>query len=480
MDTTIQSLTQSGIVQTLGENQEHSVKRFTHDIPDNAPYRSFNKITVKPFIGNSSPDSTLRFRIQRSGYLNKMTLRLVVDTTTAPEKDNEGEKVSGAEFFASVFTSASIYIGGNLIETLYPENILFKSFQLKNPTADHVIRGLKGVGSALLSGALGDSDIDLSFDVSPDVPSKYVFEIPLDFSCMQFYKDALDTNFLQGVEIEVKKRAMRVRQTSINAKTTGELVCRYHNVHHHLRNQIRNTNFSKETTTLLTTSNYLLVDSGVKEQIAEVAPSGTNLGYSAHGRTTFNLNNLDLFVSDILITFRKINQTPVVEAYFGDVVSSPSSKGFMKFILMANGRVIFEKFHYEMTRQHMNRSSFHIGDHCVEAQATKIIGHTDSQLGNNSLMSDTTELDILDQNSSFYIHRSAPSMYRIPLSLFSSDEFLCGGLNLKSLSNVKLIIEGEGLLPEVLETDHKGLVPQIVFRHKKLLRVDTKTGTFSV
>lgn len=478
MDTSIQTLTQSAIVQSLGEHQEHSVKRFTHDIHDNAPYRSFTRSTDRPYIGNDSPDSTLRFRVERKGYLNKMYLGVSIDASRSSDKDQAFGKEPGPEFFASFFTSASIYIGGKCIETLYPESILFKAFQLRNPVADTVMRGLRGFESATTHDNLDTND--LNFNITPFSGSSYRFQIPLDFSVMQFYKDSLDTNFVAPIEIEIKKRRMAVRQNGAANVTKCELICGYHNVHHHLRNQIRNTNFSKDTTTLLTTANYLLVDSGVQEQVAEVGEQLNPYvpGYSAFGRSTFKLDHLDLFASDILITFRKPNPT-VLDAYWGDIVPSPSKVGFMKFILVANNRVIFEKFHYEMLRQHMNRSNLYIGDHCVESQSTKYIGDRDLT-GNPHDMGDTIDLDITQQNDAAHSSRTTPTMYRIPLSLFSSDEFLCGGLNLKALSNARLIIEGEALLPEVIEQDYKGLVPQIVIRHKKLVRVDTKTGTFSV
>ena len=129
MDTTIQSLTQSAIIQSLGVNQEHSVKRFTHDIHDNAPYRSFSKSTTTPYVGSDRAESTLRFRVERKGYLNKIALRAVVHYSHASDKTFKTGKAPGPEFFASFFTSASIYIGGNLIETLYPESILFKAWR---------------------------------------------------------------------------------------------------------------------------------------------------------------------------------------------------------------------------------------------------------------------------------------------------------------------------------------------------------------
>jgi hypothetical protein len=78
-------------------------------------------------------------------------------------------------------------------------------------------------------------------------------------------------------------------------------------------------------------------------------------------------------------------------------------------------------------------------------------------------------------------YRSAPCMYRIPLTMFGTDEFLNGGLDMKSLKNVELIIEGQGLIfPETLTVDHNGLTPQIVIRHKTLTRIDGKTGMVSL
>ena len=489
MDTTIQSLTQSSIVQTLSE-QEHSVKRFVHDLDDNAPYRSHSKIEMPAYSGDlNKPGSTLRFRVDRRGYLNRMYIKARLFFTETPNEIpavSTGlfltNKAAGPEFFASWFTSASISIGGKIIETLYPENILLKAYQLKNPVAENVFRGLKGIMTEFSDVEAGEGSFDLNDDGGSALHPKYGnFMIPLDFSCMQFHKDSIDTNFVAPIEIILRKRPIRAWQTitPADAYTRCNLVCNYHNVHTHWRNQIRNTNFSKETSSLITNDSYLLLDTGAYENVAAVVEQVSPYipGHDAFGRRTYKLDHLDFFATDILVTFRKTSATSL-DDFFGDVVRVPGQDGFLRFKLMANNRVIFEKSHWEMMRQHINKSNLDIQDVSEFAYGTKLLGQErEDDVGWVTDTIDMPPLACTHFNTGFSYRAS---LYRIPMSLFSTDEFQSGGLYLNSLTNVRLVIEGEPLLPESSPDDFRGMTPQVVIKHKKITRVDTKTGTFSV
>jgi hypothetical protein len=488
MDITIQSLTQSSIVQKLSE-QEHAVKRFVHDLEDNAPYRSHSKIETPPYSGDSNkPDSTLRFRVDRRGYLNRLYIKARLFFTEQPNETGAlsngtlpDAKPLGPEFFASWFTSASISIGGKIIETLYPENILFKAYQLKNPVAENVFRGLKGIMTDYSDVEAGEGSFDLNQDTGVDHPQYGNFMIPLDFSCMQFHKDALDTNFVAPIEIILRKRAVRAWQTitPAGAYTRCNLVCKYHNVHNHWRTQIRNTNFSKTTTSLITNDSYLLLDSGLYEAVAAVPQQVSPYipGHDSFGRRTYKLDHLDFFATDILITFRK-NDATNLDDFFGDVVRVPGPTGFVRFKLIANNRVIFEKNHWEMMRQHVNKSNLVIQDANEFAYGTKLLGQErEDDIG---WAVDSIDLPPIMQTNNNNGFSFAASLYRIPLSLFSSDEFQSGGLYLNSLTNVRLVIEGQPLILPGSTNDHRGMTPQVVVKHKKITRVDTKTGTFSV
>jgi len=488
MDTTIQSLTQSSIVQKLSE-QEHGVKRFVHDLEDNAPYRSHSKVETPAYSGDvDKPSSTLRFRVDRRGYLNRMYIKAKLFFTSPPDELGAvsnglftDTKPLGPEFFATWFTSASISIGGKIIETLYPENILFKAYQLKNPVAENVFRGLKGIMTSYSDVEVGEGSFDLNQATGVEHPAFGNFMIPLDFSCMQFHKDSLDTNFVAPIEIILRKRPVRAWQTLIpaGAYTRCNLVCKYHNVHNHWRTQIRNTNFSKTTTSLITNDNYLLLDSGVHEQVAEVPQQVSPYipGHDSFARRTYKLDHLDFFATDILITFRK-NDASDLDDFFGDVVRVPGTTNFLRFKLLANNRVIFEKSHWEMMRQHVNKSSLDIQDANEFAYGTKLLGQErEAEFAWTTDTIDLPPLMYVDANNGFSF---AASLYRIPLSLFSSDEFQSGGLYLNSLTNVRLVIEGQALELPGATNDHRGMIPQVVVKHKKITRVDTKTSTFSV
>jgi len=192
-------------------------------------------------------------------------------------------------------------------------------------------------------------------------------------------------------------------------------------------------------------------------------------------RHVYNLD-LDLFATDILITFRKLTVISP-NKYTAEVYTSPSSEdeAYLKFILKANGKVLFEKNHWEMHREE-NVSSHDIQDQVNMHQGTRVYRHVSSSV-TEALLGGVYQHDG-DGASSEY--RVVPCMYRIPMSMFGTDEFLNGGLDFKSLKNVELVIEGEALNIETATVDHNGLTPQIVIRHKTLLRVDGKNGSVSI
>lgn len=473
MDPVIQGLTQSPIVQKLSET-EHHLKRFTHDIPDNAPLRSFSKREVEPYMGNDHPNSTNRFKIARNGYLNRMYLKVDLRTETTFSKpisqiqNSLGDYLSarGPEFFANFFNSASLVIGGKTVETLYPENVLHSVFQSDGSVGEHLMLGLRGHQVSSNDLGLGNTRLPTSFHAD------YGFFIPLDFSIMKFYKDALDTNFLNNMEIIFEKREMLTYQDVAafpNRNTTKvSLVCMYHNVHNHFKNQIRNTNFKKESTTLLTNNNYLVTE---LPQRVHVGQQGS---YPAFGRDTYDLQ-LDMFATDILITFRKesIIDNDIAETN-GEVQPTPITSGVLRFKLLANDRVLYDKFHYEVERERDPPSSLDVQDQSVTVKSKTSYSIDGHQFGRVYVYGDTAR-DYNDDTKAY--QRNASSMYRIPLSLFGSDEFLNGGLDLKSLTNVKLIIECDDFLAaEVGDKDRRSFISHIVIRHKTITRVDGKTG----
>ena len=473
MDPVIQGLTQSPIVQKLSET-EHHLKRFTHDIPDNAPLRSFSKLEVEPYMGNDHPNSTNRFKIARNGYLNRMYLKVDLRTKTSFLKpissiqNSLGDYLSarGPEFFANFFNSASLVIGGKTVETLYPENVLHSVFQSDGGVGEHLMLGLRGHESVKNDLGIGNTNLP------PFFQGDYGFFIPLDFSIMKFYKDALDTNFLNKMEIVFDKREMLTYQDVAafpdQNTTKVSLVCMYHNVHNHFKNQIRNTNFKKESSTLLTNNNYLVTE---LPQRVNVGQQGS---YPAFGRHTYDLQ-LDMFATDILITFRKESIIDDdIENTNGEVQPTPITSGVLRFKLLANDRVLYDKFHYEVERERDPPSSLDVQDQSVTVKSKTSYSIDGRAFGRVYVYGDTAR-HYNDDTKAY--QRNASSMYRIPLTLFGSDEFLNGGLDLKSLTNVKLIIECDDFLTaEVGDNDRRSFISHIVIRHKTITRVDGKTG----
>lgn len=492
MDPVIQGLTQSAIVQKLSET-EHNVKRFTHDIPDNAPYRSFDKVEVVPHMGTSHPDSTNYFKIPRRGYLNRMYLKVIMRWDIGAEKNATflspgSEQEHGAEFFANFFTSARLLIGGKCVETLYGENILYNAFTTKGGCGEGIARGLGGIKSQDDPELRGLAD---DFYQGTDEHHYFTFLIPLDFSIMKFHKDALDTLFLNEMEVVFEKRSLFGYQNVVTKpslddnRTVASLVCMYHNLHPHFKNQIRNTNFQRETSTLLTTGSYLVTELPKREEIAAVpldyGATPVIYGFPHYGRLTYDLQ-LDMFATDILITFRKEsdlslygNPTIYEKETTGDIHALPVTGRltYIRFKLMANNRVLYDKQAHETIREIHTPSSLDVQD-----QATLAQGHDSYNIVADALQAGGASLPLENPRST--IGRGGSSLYRIPLTLFDTDEFLNGGLDMKSLTNVRLIIENVDFFRDPFDVVFKNFTASVVIRHKNVTRVDGKTGSVSV
>lgn len=494
MDSIIQSQTQSAIVQKLSET-EHSVKRFTGDIPDNAPFRSMSKRVLQPYMGantgQASTSSTIHFRVPRNGFLVRAYLRCKLFLSDPPSTDELrpshnkefANKSFGSDFFASFMDKVVLSIGGKEVETLLPEEILHRAYALKGNESENVLYGMRGRFSGYGESDFGDLGFDGELPLVPDTDcDEYVnFLIPLEFSTFKFHKDALDTNFVNQIEIRMEKHPIRVMQTVglgiVNTFTTCELVCKYYNVHDHFRNQIRNGNHSRDTSTLLVNSSLLTTPRVTSELIT------TPTDYA---RNVYHLESSDLFVTDILVTFRKLNAEN--EDFKGDIVTQPNHQAdFLKFTLRANDRTLYEKYHYEMRFEDSNVSSQYISDDSHSLQGSKWFPqlNTGNVQGHGGL-SDTVDFPtesyeaLYNSPDALNITRFGTNMYRIPLSLMNTDEFLNGGLDFGSLADIQLIIEGQPLLPEENTFDAWGCETHIVLRHKQLLRIDSKTGAVSL
>jgi hypothetical protein len=178
-------------------------------------------------------------------------------------------------------------------------------------------------------------------------------------------------------------------------------------------------------------------------------------------------------VSDILISFKKIDTTS--DAQQGDMHPTPSLTGHLRIVLKAHDQVLFDKQGWEMDQDTLNASHLDIQDSSIIQKSNQFYGLTWES--GKEFMHDDIHLPKGYMPAS---HGPGTVLYRIPLGLFSSDEFLSGGLNFNTLADVRLIIEGEGLRPELAAEDFLGLEPVIIFRTKTITRIDGKTGAVAV
>lgn len=463
MDTIIQGLTQSAIVQKLSE-QENNLKRFTHDIPDNAPIRSIQKTEVPPYIGRElETDDTYRYRIPRKGYLNKMWLKCRIGWAGNLNHDHG----RGITRFGDFLESVSLFVGGNRIETLYPESIAYNVMTYKTgPCQTNTIRGMAGLET---NGYADDFTRSLNFGYARNsfetIDGAVDFLIPFDFSIMRHFKDSMDTNFLQNMEVELKVREIpnRARHYFVT-----RLVCKYHNVQNNFRTNLRNANHSKETTTKLITRSLKVTSTPEYEYLETPFP---DIPY----RYTYTIPNIE-DITDILISFNR-TATSIVALGTGIYQKSPNSTHRLSFRLLVNDKVILDKAHWELLESNTDIHSHSLGDRLDPSQALSNAGKLGDIDFNYSLSSGEAQ-NYLDQ---FYKHLFHSFMYVIPFHMFGTDEFYNGALNAKSLGNVKLEIVSEDFSQIYTPTDFDShLVPQVILRHSSLARIDNKTGLIIV
>lgn len=276
MDKVIQGQTQSALVQKLSET-EHNLKRFTHDIPDNAPSTGHKKVVVGPYTPSyDDPDSTVRFRIPRYGHLKRMYMRVRVRVENTPELAQTLQSgflgnYYSTSFFGSFFESAKLEIGSSYAETMFVEDVLFNAYQSKGPETDSVLLGLRGLFS---TEELTDEMLGLHTSASGPAADKHIsFLIPLDFSIFKFHKDSPDTKFLERMELEFKKKRIHGYQQSYPASYTKcELVCYYSIYHEHFESQHRNANYSTETVSKITNLSYEVPQSSDKKTGSQSVP----------------------------------------------------------------------------------------------------------------------------------------------------------------------------------------------------------------
>ena len=477
MDTIIQSQCQSAIVQKLSET-EHNLKRFTKDIPDNAPIMSHETAEIKPYIGDvSQRTGTVRFKVPRRGYLNRMWLKVRAEASHEFETSNaityRSQKGRGCEKFLNFFESASLFVNGKRVETLLGESVIYNSLTHNWLVSHHLMRGLTGFRHIYASGepglefgkpnefSVGSGDLD---NASAD------YLVPLEFSMFRFFKDSIDTNFIGNIEVEFVKREMKTLSVE-GDKVYASLVCKYHNVLNHFRTNLRNANFPKET------SSFLLTDS--ERLLSEPTfVNGTAIDGFNNGIYTFSVPNLN-DVSDIMVTFSRPNIDQNT-AYQGEYQPGWSAYGYLKFTLKANGVTLIDKFDHELVHPGYDVSGQNIPD--LAKPELALISFGDYSLEDSVYHSGTGPYDTAKEDLAFhYAHHTTPFLL-IPLQMFGTDEFYCGGINTQSLTNVEIILESTSFTSEgsTSSSAYTRMRPHVSFRTKSVARIDTKTGMVSV
>lgn len=474
MDDIIQGQCQSAIVQKLSET-EHNVKRFTYDIPDNAPIHSNQKEEITYYVGDDSATGIVRFRVPRRGYLNRMWLKVRTEQTF--KQDYIAEKGRGCETFAHFFVSASLFIGGKRVETLYPESVMYNATTHSSAASQHVMRGLTGIRSDDASVPMGfDFGKPHNFTVGDKATGNADFIIPLEFSMFKYFKDSLDTNFIAPVEVEFeKKQVIRFQQPT--DKTFSTLVCKYHNFMNHFRTNVRNANFPRETTSYLLTTARLLDETPIRKDLfidgtTAATPPGNQIKSASY---TFKVNDFK-DVSDMLISFTR----PALETldYQGEFQTGYGFAEYVRVTLKANGRTILDKYHHELVKPNFNIPSQYMPDMVKPEKLLMDFGDPDLFEGNLGVPGGTSYF--LSKNY-FDAHRPGPPLLIVPLKMFATDEFYSGALNMKSLTNVEITVESNSFIDNLdIPEDHEGMIPRIVLLSKSIARLDTKTGIVSV
>ena len=192
----------------------------------------------------------------------------------------------------------------------------------------------------------------------------------------------------------------------------------------------------------------------------------------------YNLSKLGGMLDEILITFRN-KELDNLDSMYGEVKSAPLKNDYLKFTITINGEKVFDKFHHEMRLEKHNISSLDIQDQSFPQQSSKMFGLENT--GNEVVGIDPLYFDGSNLGQNNVVHKHSANMYRISLSMFDTDEFLNGGLDMNT-ANVELTIEG-GMLSKKgnVGTNSEALIgpciPQVVLQSKSLCRIDGKTGS---
>lgn len=488
MDLNIQSSVQSSIVRELSGSVESNSARFLNDIETNQVIHSRQTVLIQPNRFNTTPGAKHTFNIPRYGYLHRM--ELIVRARSGPAEinplptNNEQDKILDSPMnMANVLGSATLKCDSRTIEVLTPASILKNTLPYANsPCWKSLSDGMAGCSAANGTGTAwrgnyssqqhqNDSSVwnenvnstDKRFTFNSD------YTIPLSFCFSKQLSTSLDTKYLKPITIEVDTT---IDHQSVDSNEAvgppGEnfvtLKLFYHNLLPNVANNIRNTqHLLKMPLTLLSQNTVeFRYTKSTAALPAVYQPTFPERNEASTSSTDVTCNH---FVTDIMVHFVPTNASGEDTPAYDNNASTHLINMYrnMNFRLNANGREIF------------NISK-------PELYSTASIGIASGKDSMNHILPDST----------MYTH--------IPLTLFSGESFLNGGLNFKTLVNATFSVDipefGSTIATNGRTLHHSFLLangdeqlidenklqvkPIVTFIYSTISRISSETGDWSV
>ena len=263
MDVTIQSQIQSPLVRTLQSIPTNSAN-FVHGIPDNTPPFSKSSFVVDPDNHNVNDlNSVVKFKIPQNGRLSRMHLNLRMMGHQSQQDKVFTQGNDNPLNFAQSIEWVELRTHNNVIERLYPSNILFQALSLAHDdnSQKHILQGMVGYRMLHETRVSVPENPQYAYPLrsTADVEeggkhlSHQDFIILLPFSVCNYMKDNLQTRMMEDLELYVKTKphVSQAADTSF-AETSAlipadqnhfKLTLDYINFHENVEEVIRNENF---------------------------------------------------------------------------------------------------------------------------------------------------------------------------------------------------------------------------------------------